>query len=123
MGQKRRRQQEQAQWEAALLVAYEEYRWRQVLEPLAEQLQRWCAGELSHADIDAAIHATHRETRHLYSFFGQSRRWLVTLIQADRDWFDAWVATHPPPPGVMGDPAADAAPPDRGEGAPEEDGT
>ncbi len=43
------------QWEQALLDAYYDYRWRQVLEPLYQKFQQWKAGELDHMDMDEAI--------------------------------------------------------------------
>jgi hypothetical protein len=88
------------QWEQALIDAYYDHRWRQVLDPLYEKLQRWKVGELTHADVDRAIHETHKQNRELYRLFRESRSFLVGLIQWDRDWFDGWVADNPPPPGV-----------------------
>ena len=96
MSRRRRQPQPQRQWEAALLAAYEDYRWRQVLGPRA--------GARSHWEIDQVLHETHRETQRLSSFFSQSRAWLVQLSQLDRAWCDGWVAEHPPPPGVLVDP-------------------
>ena len=105
------------QWEAALLAAYEDYRWRQVLAPLAAELQQWRAGARSHWEIDQVLHETHRETQRLYSFFSQSRAWLVRLSQLDRAWCDAWVAEHPPPPGVLVEPpVGPAGAPDQATG-------
>ena len=103
---RRRCQQPQPQrhWEAALLAAYEDYRWRQVLEPLAVALQQWRAGARSHWEIAQVLHETHRETQRLSSFFSQSRTWLVRLAQLAGAWFAAWVADQPPPPGALVDP-------------------
>jgi hypothetical protein len=86
------------QWEQALIDAYYDYRWREILDPLYEKFQRWKAGELSHDDMDAAIHQTHKQTRKLYTLFSESRSFLVRLIQWDAAWFDEWVIHHPPPP-------------------------
>ena len=34
--------------------------WHLVLDPLREEFQRWKADEISHDEIDKAIHTTHR---------------------------------------------------------------
>ncbi|MCD6289031.1 MAG: hypothetical protein J7M34_00910 [Anaerolineae bacterium] len=101
MAHKKRRQTPEWQWEQALIDAYYDYRWHQVLDPLYEKFQRWKAGELTHDDMDYAIHETHKQTRELYNFFTNKRSWLVTLIQLDQEWFDQWVADNPPPPGIQ----------------------
>ena len=88
------------QWEQALIDAYYDYRCRQVLEPLYEKFQRWKAGELDHSDMDQAIHEVHKQNQQIYSLFGEKRTFLVEIIQLDRQWFEAWVADNPPPPGV-----------------------
>jgi hypothetical protein len=97
---RKKRQTPEWQWEQALIDAYYDYRWHQVLDPLYEKLQRWKAGELAHADVDKAIHETHKQNRELYHLFRESRSFLVGLIQWDRDWFEGWVVENPPPPGV-----------------------
>ncbi len=88
------------QWQQQLIADYYDYRWKELLEPLYQDFQRWKAGERSHADMDQAIHAAHKETQHLYSFFSESRDSLASTIQMDRDWFEPWLAGHPAPPGV-----------------------
>lgn len=100
MSQKKRRQSPEWQWEQALIDAYYDYRWHQVLDPLYEKFQRWKAGELTHADMDQAIHETHKKNQELYGLFREKRSFLVGLIQLDREWFDEWMARNPPPPGV-----------------------
>lgn len=100
MSHKKRRQTPQWQWEQALIDAYYDHRYRQVLEPLCEKLQRWKAGELQHHDMDKAIHETHKENQKLYTLFGEKRDFLVSVIQWDAEWFDEWVKANPPPPGV-----------------------
>ena len=88
------------QWEQALIDDYYDHRWRQVLDPLYDKFQSWKAGELTHHDMDQAIHETHKQNQELYKLFRESRSFLVGLIQWDREWFEGWVADHPPPPGV-----------------------
>ena len=100
MSQKMRRPAPVWQWEQALIDAYYDHRWHDVLDPLYEKFERWQAGELSHDDIDEAIHQTHKQTRKLYTLFTEKRSFLVRLIQWDAAWFDEWVKDHPPPPGV-----------------------
>jgi hypothetical protein len=87
----------QREWEQALVDAYYDYRWRQVLQPLYDNFQRWAAGELTHADLDQAIHQTHKKTRELYVLFSEKREWLARVIQLDDDWYREWVKDHPAP--------------------------
>ena len=87
----------QKEWEQSLIDAYYDYRWRQILQPLHDDFQRWAAGELTHADMDQAIHQTHKKTQELYSLFTQSRSWLVRVIQFDEEWFQEWARGHPSP--------------------------
>ena len=100
MNTKKEHRLSKRQWEQALIDAYYDYRWRQILEPLYEKFKLWEAGELEHADMDQAIHAAHKESQNVYSLFTESRSWLVGVIQWDREWFEAWVKDHAPPPGM-----------------------
>ena len=50
--------------------------------------------------MDRAIHEAYKQTHELYNLFTGKRDFLVGLIQLDREWFEAWVADNPPPPGV-----------------------
>lgn len=95
-----KRKSPEREWQQQLIDDYYDYRWRQVLEPLHEDFQRWKGGERSHADMERAIHETHKETQELYRLFNQKRDWLANVIQLDGDWFDAWLEKHPAPPGV-----------------------
>ena len=87
----------QRQWEQALVDAYYDYRWRQVLQPLHDDFQRWAAGELTHDDLDQEIHQTHKKIRELYRMFSEKREWLARAIQLDEDWYREWVKDHPAP--------------------------
>ena len=87
----------QRQWEQALVDAYYDYRWRQVLQPLYDDFQRWAAGELTHDALDQAIHQTHKKTQELYRLFSEKREWLARAIQLDEDWYLEWVKDHPAP--------------------------
>ena len=100
MSRKKRRETPEWQWEEALIEAYYDYRWREVLSPLYEKFQRWKAGELTHDDMDEAIHATHKQNQQLVSLFSHGRGFLLGAVQWDREWFRGWVANHPPPPGI-----------------------
>ena len=104
MSHKKRRETPEYKWEQALIDAYYDYRWRQILEPLYEKFKLWEAGELEHADMDQAIHEAHKESQNVYSLFTESRSWLVGVIQWDRKWFVAWARDHEPPPGAVIDP-------------------
>ena len=99
MSHKKRSQTLEYQWEQALIDAYSDYRWRQVLNPLYEKFQQWKSGELGHMDMDEAIHQTHKENQEVYIFFTQKRDRLVQVIQLNEDWFKAWVKDNPPPAG------------------------
>ena len=101
MSRKERRQTTpEWQWEQALIDAYHDCLWRQVLEPLYEKFQRWKTGELTHNDMDRAIHEVHKQNQEIYKFFTQKRSFLVRLIRWDWEWFESWLADHPPPPGI-----------------------
>lgn len=54
---------------------------------LYEQFQRWKVGELSHLEIDEAIHKTHKACQKVYSLFTGKRDFLVSVIQFNEDWF------------------------------------
>jgi hypothetical protein len=101
MSRKKRRETPQWKWEQALIDAYYDYRWHQVLDPLYERFRCWEAGELTHHDMDQAIHETHKQDQELYSLFTQSRSFLVGAIQWDEEWFEEWIVDHPPPPGIQ----------------------
>ena len=101
MSRRKRRETAEWKWEQALTDDYDDYRWRQVLTPLCDKFKRWEAGELTHEDMDHAIHETHKENQQLYSLFTQSRSFLVGMIQWDEEWFEKWLVSHPPPPGVQ----------------------
>lgn len=94
---RKRRDSPEWHWEQALIDAYVDYRWHQLLDPLHEQLHRWERGELAHDDLDQAIHKTHKETQRLYGLFTERREMLVRMIQWDEEWFAPWHAEHPRP--------------------------
>lgn len=100
MTRKERRETPEWAWEQKLIDDYYDYRWRQALDPLYEQMQQWKAGQLHHDDIDQAIHQTHKKNQELYSLFTNQRDFLISLIQMDRDWFEPWLVEHPAPEGV-----------------------
>lgn len=67
------------------------------MSALHEQFERREADELTHWDMNQAIHETHKEDQHLYSLFAQSRSFLVGMIQWDEESFRKWAVDHPPP--------------------------
>ncbi len=123
MSKKHRRGTPQWEWEQALIDAYYDRRWHEVLDPLYEQFQRWKAGELHHDDMDKAIHETLKPRRSIWNYFTEKRTDVVDWIQFDRDWFEPWLAAHPPPAGIELVPAPrrpapnDREPEDTEEGA------
>jgi hypothetical protein len=88
------------EWQQKMIDDYYDFKWKELLEPLFQDFQRWKAGERSHADMDAAIHAAHKESQKLYSLFGEKRETLASWIQLDQDWFLPWLAGHPAPDNV-----------------------
>ncbi|MEN4042699.1 MAG: hypothetical protein ROW39_10170 [Anaerolineaceae bacterium] len=101
MSRKKRAHTPEYQWDQALLDAYYDFRWRQVLVPLYDKFQRWKTGEVDHAEMDQAIHQTHKQTQELYGVFTLKREILVRAIQLNEDWFQAWVEENPPPAGYQ----------------------
>ncbi len=97
MSRNKRRDTPEWQWEQALLDAYYDHRWHEVLDPLYEQFQHWTAGQRTHDEMDQAIHQAHTQAQKVYRLFGEKRAWLVQASQFDREWFEPWVADHPPP--------------------------
>jgi len=88
-------------WEERMIADYYDYRWRDVIEPLCERLQRWKDGDLSHAEMEEVLEEVHRRVCEVRSLFGQRQDRLVMLIQwLDREWFQSWVTAHAPPEGV-----------------------
>ena len=70
MSRKKRTQTLEYQWEQALLDAYYDYRWRQVLDPLYQKFQQWKASDLDHTDMVEAIHQTHKQNQDGCDFTG-----------------------------------------------------
>lgn len=99
MAHKKRTQTPEYQWEQALIDAYYDYRWREVLEPLAAQFESWKLGEMNHEQISGVIHQTHKQTQGVFSVFTLKREILVCAIQLNEEWFHAWVKGNPPPAG------------------------
>ncbi len=99
MSRKNRAHTPEYQWEQSLLAAYYDSRWRQVLDPLYDKFQRWKAGELDHAEMDKAIHQTHKQTQESYGVFTLKREIMVRAIQLNEDWFQDWVGANPTPVG------------------------
>jgi hypothetical protein len=88
-------------WEQTLINDYYDHRWRRIIEPLCDELQRWKDGKASHADMDQVLETTHRQICEVRNLFDQRQDRLVLLIQwLDREWFEAWVRGHAPPKGA-----------------------
>ena len=87
-------------WEEKLAEDYRNYRWRQLMEPMCDKMEKWRAGELTYAEMDQALEECHQRACEVRSILTQRTDRLVTLIQwLDRDWFEAWVKEHSPPKG------------------------
>ena len=85
------------QWEQEMIDAFYDYQWRLVLNPLYEQFQKWKAGELSHVEIDEAIHKSHKECQGVYGLFMNNHDFLAKAISQNEDWFPQWEKDHPRP--------------------------
>jgi hypothetical protein len=85
------------QWEQEMIDAYYDYQWHSTLDPLYEKFQQWKAGELTHDEMDNAIHQTHKSCQSVYMLFMSKRDFLVGVIQFDENWFPRWVKDHPKP--------------------------
>ena len=96
----KRRHSPQWQWEESLLEAYYDHCWREVLDPLYEQMARWKKGELEHEEVSNSIHQTPKQTARLYNLFIQKRDFLVVIAQQEQDWFNSWLSGHPAPSEV-----------------------
>jgi len=69
-----------------------------VLDPLNEQFQGWNAGEVSHLEMDEAIHKTHNACQKVYVLFTCRRDFLVSIIPFfNEEWFPEGVKDHPCP--------------------------
>lgn len=92
---------EAEEWEAALIADYYDYRWKRIMEPLCERMQRWKEGDLTHAEIEETLEVAHDEICEARSLFRQRQDRLVNLIRHwDPAWFERWVEEHSPPRGA-----------------------
>jgi hypothetical protein len=60
-----------------VIDAFYDYQWHLVHNPLYEQFQRWRAGEVSHLEIDEAIHKMHKACQKVYGLFTSAISWSV----------------------------------------------
>jgi len=97
MSGKRRRDTPEWAWEQALIDAYYDYRWHQVLDPLAAAVRRWEAGELDHVDLARAAGRVRKGTSPIDYLFSEKREMLVRMIEFDEEWSGPWIAAHPRP--------------------------
>lgn len=102
MGRSERSVQTPAQqWEDRLVDDYRNHRWRRLMEPMCDKMEKWRAGELTYSDMDQALEECHQQACELRNILIQRKDRLVTLIQyLDREWFEAWVKDYSPPPGA-----------------------
>lgn len=101
MVKKKHNQTPEYQWEQALIDAYYDFCWREVLEPLYQKFLQWKASELEHHEISEAIHLTRKETQQVYSFLMTKRPLMVRYIQLNEEWFSAWLTKNPAPPSYQ----------------------
>lgn len=88
-------------WEKKLIEDYRDYRWRRLMEPLCDKMDRWKKGDLNYDEMDRTLEEIHQEVYELRNLFSQRDDRLVLLIQwLDRDWFAEWVKEHRPPSGA-----------------------
>lgn len=84
------------QWEQEMTDAFYDYKrsspvdqWHLVLNPLYEQFQRWKAGEVSHLEIDEAIHKTHKACQKVYGLFTSKRDFLSASSNSMKNGFQS----------------------------------
>jgi len=88
-------------WEDRLVADYREYRWRQLMEPMCQRMEKWKAGELTSVEIDQAFEECYHHICELRNILNQRSDRAVLLIQVlDREWFEGWIREHTPPPGA-----------------------
>ncbi len=97
MSQKRGRDTPEWAWEQAVIDAYDDHRWHEVLDPLAAAVRRWEAGELDHVDLARVARRIHKKMSPIDYVFSQKREMLVRLIEFDEEWSGPWIAAHPRP--------------------------
>lgn len=85
------------EWEQALIDAYLDNYWRQALQPLYDDFQRWHAGELTHDELVQAIQRTYRQCQKVSDLVAHSHESLVGIIQFDDQWLVSWLKEHPKP--------------------------
>ncbi len=78
MSQKRRWDTSEWAWEQALIDAYDDYRWRQVLDPLAAAVKRWEAGEIDHVDLARMAGRVRKGVSPIDDLFSEKREMLWT---------------------------------------------
>ncbi len=77
MSQKRRRDTLEWAWEQALIDAYDDYRWHQVLDPLAAAVKRE-AGEIDHVDLARMAGRVRKGVSPIDDLFSEKREMLWT---------------------------------------------
>ncbi len=88
-------------WEDRLVADYREYRWRLLMEPMCQRMEKWKAGELTTEEMDRAFEECYRHITELRHILNQRTDRAALLIQVlDREWFEEWVKQHTPPPGA-----------------------
>lgn len=80
------------EYQQALIDAYYDYIMSETLGPLYEAFKQWKMGNLEHDEITELIPEIHTENRQAYNFFMQSRKWLISCIKADTEWFSKWLS-------------------------------
>ncbi len=94
---RRRRDTPEWAWEQALIDAYYDHRWHEVLDPLAAAVRRWEAGELDHVDLARTAGRVRKGVSPIDYVFSQKREMLAPLIEFDEEWSGPWIAAHPRP--------------------------
>ncbi len=65
-----------------MIDAYYDDEWHQTLDPLYDKFQLCRSGELSHDEMDEAIHETHKSCQDVYNLFTTKRDLLEGLFHA-----------------------------------------
>lgn len=93
-------------WEEALVAAYGDHHWHEIMDPLCEIFQRWKGGQADNAKVDRVLDTAYRQKCALESLLGQRADRAAAIIEVtDREWFLSWIEEHRPQSGAK-DPEA-----------------
>jgi hypothetical protein len=84
-------------WRREMIDAYYDAQTREILVPLAAAAREWESGDISNNGLIDEVARAHRATRSFDGSFVGGHDILETLIQANENWYVAWIQDHPRP--------------------------